>query len=76
MVAEVRPDYVTEWTAMKAVASGLWQHDREGNRHQPGQLVHHSDAGRSTPLSPLLNNVSERESRLPPDRSATRTTTR
>jgi putative transposase len=24
---------------------GLWQRDREGNRHQPGQLVHHSDAG-------------------------------
>lgn len=28
-----------------AVVMGLWQRDREGNRHQPGQLVHYSDAG-------------------------------
>ncbi len=30
---------------LAAVEMGLWQRDREGNRHQPGQLVHHSDAG-------------------------------
>jgi putative transposase len=30
---------------LAAVEMGLWQRDREGNRHQPGQLIHHSDAG-------------------------------
>lgn len=30
---------------LATVEMGLWQRDREGNRHQPGQLVHHSYAG-------------------------------
>ena len=30
---------------LTAVEMGLWQRAREGNRHQPGRLVHHSDAG-------------------------------
>ncbi|MFJ9817745.1 DDE-type integrase/transposase/recombinase [Streptomyces sp. NPDC101151] len=30
---------------LATVEMGLWQRDREGNRHQPGELVHHSDAG-------------------------------
>ncbi|WP_405785541.1 MULTISPECIES: DDE-type integrase/transposase/recombinase [unclassified Streptomyces] len=30
---------------LAAVEMGLWQRDREGSRHQHGQLVHHSDAG-------------------------------
>ncbi|MDQ0836096.1 transposase InsO family protein [Streptomyces achromogenes] len=30
---------------LSAVEMGLRQRDREGNRHEPGQLVHHSDAG-------------------------------
>ena len=30
---------------LAAVEMGLWQRDREGIRHQPGQLIHHSDAG-------------------------------
>ncbi|MFF3689719.1 DDE-type integrase/transposase/recombinase [Streptomyces sp. NPDC002187] len=30
---------------LAALEMGLWQRDREGSRHQPGQLIHHSDAG-------------------------------
>jgi putative transposase len=30
---------------LAAMEMGLWQRGREANRHQPGQLVHHSDAG-------------------------------
>jgi putative transposase len=30
---------------LDAVEMGIWQRDRDGHRHQPGELVHHSDAG-------------------------------
>jgi putative transposase len=30
---------------LDAVEMGIWQRDRDGHRHQPGTLVHHSDAG-------------------------------
>ncbi|WP_307659156.1 IS3 family transposase [Streptomyces sp. V1I1] len=30
---------------LAALEMGLWQRDREGSPHQPGQLIHHSDAG-------------------------------
>jgi putative transposase len=30
---------------LDALEMALWQRDREGRRHTPGQLVHHSDAG-------------------------------
>lgn len=30
---------------LDAVEMALWQRDREGRPHTPGQLIHHSDAG-------------------------------
>jgi putative transposase len=30
---------------LDALDMGLWQRDREGHTHVPGELVHHSDAG-------------------------------
>ncbi|MGH8883408.1 MAG: IS3 family transposase, partial [Stackebrandtia sp.] len=30
---------------LDALDIGLWQRDRDGRRHAPGELVHHSDAG-------------------------------
>ena len=30
---------------LAALEMALWQRDREGSSHQPGQLIHHSDTG-------------------------------
>ncbi|MGW2563022.1 hypothetical protein ACWCXB_27975 [Streptomyces sp. NPDC001514] len=36
---------------------GLWQREREGSRHQPRQLIHHSDAGSQYTLFKLSTHL-------------------
>ncbi|MFD9219628.1 DDE-type integrase/transposase/recombinase [Streptomyces sp. NPDC060064] len=59
---------------LAALEMGLWQRGREGRAHQPGQLIHHSDAGSHTTTGCTVRSAtSHPQNKKPPTTSRTQT---
>lgn len=46
---------------LDSLETGIWQRDRDGHPHAPGELVHHSDAGSQYTSSKLAEHLDKED---------------